>query len=114
MLFHDRLQGVRSNRGMGLHKDAFIRFEFARLQQNVVGQPHLANVVHGRTAYQKFDKVGINLPGKCWCLGCLFRQATGVVFHPSQAGAGFTFPKLDQLGKRLHQAIASVDQIGCY
>ena len=58
------LERVGADDRVRLHDDALVGVELARLEQDVIGQAHLADVVQRRTALQHLDEVGVDLAGE--------------------------------------------------
>jgi len=106
-----RLQGVRSNCRMGLHEHSLIgsscRFN------RIWWANQLTDVVQG-DSMPEVRRNCINLPGERWCLRSLFRQAARVMIDSPQPRASLAFSKFDELGKRLHKTVSSVNQIAVF
>jgi hypothetical protein len=64
VLLGDLHQSVGADGRVGLHDEAFVGLQLARLQEDVVRQAHLADVMQRNRTFQHLDEVGIDLFGK--------------------------------------------------
>src|SRR4051794_15685715 len=96
---------------MRLHDEALVWFQFARLEQDMIGQTDFADVVERRAAFDELDEVLINLALESGRGAGFLGESTAIGAEPLQVQAGFRIARFDQLRQSQEKSVARRNQI---
>ena len=80
--------GIAPQCGMGLHDLEFVRGQSARLEQDAVGNPHLADIVQRRRLEQQFDGFVVQGGGEAGVMAKMLGQRPDIVLGAADVVAG--------------------------
>ena len=93
-------QGRGAQLGMGSHHRPFLVGEFAGLQEDGVGDAHLAHIVQRRRLVDELDRLVVEFGAKARVIAQLHRQRANIALGPQDVRAGLVVTGLGQRGER--------------